>query len=122
MEWAWGRCVKLLMDRTDQIPSLTHHLSPFSSAMEGVCSVQVHAHDKHAFQGVASALVADLVPEHFRGTAYGIFNTDSPRHSSVSCKVLCGTFMGLVWPSCTFSCWAGLAVMAAPPRIRFSTH
>ena len=27
-----------------------------------------------AFQGAASALVADLVPEHLRGTAYGIFN------------------------------------------------
>ena len=27
-----------------------------------------------AFQGAASALVSDLVPENFRGTAYGIFN------------------------------------------------
>jgi len=27
-----------------------------------------------AFQGASSALIADLVPQHLRGTAYGIFN------------------------------------------------
>jgi MFS family permease len=27
-----------------------------------------------AFQGASSALVADLVPQHLRGTAYGVFN------------------------------------------------
>lgn len=65
-----------------------------------------------AFQGAASAMVADLVPEHLRGTAYGIFNTALGITAFPA-----SLFAGLLWdwygPAAPFLAGGSLALMAA---------
>jgi MFS family permease len=74
-----------------------------------------------AFQGAASALVADLVPASLRGTAYGIFN------AALGVAAFPASLMaGLLWdwygPSAPFLAGSGLSLLATlgilmiPPR------
>src|SRR5262245_4351254 len=64
-----------------------------------------------AFQGAASALVADLGPEHLRGTAYGIFNA-----ALGIAAFPASLFAGLLWdwygPAAPFLAGVVLALMA----------
>jgi MFS family permease len=64
-----------------------------------------------AFQGAASALVADLVPERLRGTAYGIFNA-----ALGIAAFPASLFAGLLWdwygPAAPFIAGSALALMA----------
>ena len=64
-----------------------------------------------AFQGAASALVADLVPEKLRGTAYGIYN------AALGVAAFPASLMaGLLWdwygPAAPFLAGGGLALLA----------
>jgi MFS family permease len=64
-----------------------------------------------AFLGASSALVAELVPQHLRGTAYGIFN------AALGVAALpASLFAGLLWdwygPPAPFLFGAALAVLA----------
>ena len=70
-----------------------------------------------ATEGVAKALVADLVPEELRGTAYGLFN------AAIGIMTLPASFIaGLLWqgmgswtgfgPSAPFFFGAGMALLA----------
>lgn len=65
-----------------------------------------------AFLGASSALVADLVPEHLRGTAYGIFNA-----ALGIAAFPASLFAGILWdwygPAAPFLAGGGLALLAA---------
>jgi MFS family permease len=65
-----------------------------------------------AFLGASSALVADLVPEHLRGTAYGIFNA-----ALGVAAFPASLFAGILWdwygPPAPFLAGGGLALLAA---------
>ncbi len=65
-----------------------------------------------AFQGAANALVADLVPEHLRGTAYGIFN-GALGIAAFPASLLAGLLWDWYGPPAPFLVGGGLAVMAA---------
>jgi len=64
-----------------------------------------------AFQGAANALVADLVPEQLRGTAYGIFSAGIGVTAFPA-----SLFAGLLWdwygPAAPFLAGGGLALLA----------
>jgi MFS family permease len=65
-----------------------------------------------AFLGASSALIADLVPENLRGTAYGIFN------AALGIAVLPASLVaGILWdwygPAAPFLAGGGLALLAA---------
>jgi MFS family permease len=65
-----------------------------------------------AFLGASSALVADLVPEHLRGTAYGIFNA-----ALGVAAFPASLFAGILWdwygPTAPFLFGGTLALLAA---------
>jgi MFS family permease len=65
-----------------------------------------------AFQGAASALVADLVPEHLRGTAYGIFNA-ALGIAAFPASLLAGLLWDWYGPAASFLAGGALALMAA---------
>ena len=64
-----------------------------------------------AFQGAASALVADLVPEHLRGTAYGIFNA-ALGIAAFPASLLAGLLWDWYGPAAPFLTGGALALMA----------
>lgn len=64
-----------------------------------------------AFLGASSALVADLVSEQLRGTAYGIFNT-ALGVAAFPASLLAGLFWDWYGPSAPFLFGAALAVLA----------
>ncbi len=74
-----------------------------------------------AFLGASSALVADLVPEHLRGTAYGIFNA-ALGVTALPASVIAGLLWDWYGPSAPFLFGGALAVLATvgllliPPR------
>ena len=65
-----------------------------------------------AFQGAASALVADLVPEDLRGTAYGIFNA-ALGIAAFPASLLAGLLWDWYGPAAPFLAGGALALMAA---------
>jgi MFS family permease len=65
-----------------------------------------------AFQGAASALVADLVPEHLRGTAYGIFNA-ALGIAAFPASLLAGLLWDWYGPAAPFLAGGALALIAA---------
>ena len=64
-----------------------------------------------AFLGASSALVADLVPERLRGTAYGIFNA-ALGVAALPASLIAGLLWDWYGPSAPFLFGAALAVMA----------
>ena len=64
-----------------------------------------------AFLGASSALVADLVPERLRGTAYGIFNA-ALGVAALPASVIAGVLWDLVRPGRAVSVRRRIAVMA----------
>jgi MFS family permease len=65
-----------------------------------------------AFLGASSALVADLVPEHLRGTAYGIFNA-ALGIAALPASLLAGFLWDWYGPAAPFLAGGGLALLAA---------
>jgi MFS family permease len=65
-----------------------------------------------AFLGASSALVADLVPEHLRGTAYGIFNA-ALGVAAFPASLLAGILWDWYGPAAPFLAGGGLALAAA---------
>lgn len=64
-----------------------------------------------AFQGAASALVSDLVPENLRGTAYGIFN-GALGIAALPASLLAGILWDWYGPAAPFLLGGGLALVA----------
>jgi MFS family permease len=64
-----------------------------------------------AFQGAASALIADLVPQGQRGTAYGIFNA-ALGVATFPASVFAGALWDWYGPPAPFLVGAGLALLA----------
>jgi MFS family permease len=64
-----------------------------------------------AFLGASSALVADLVPDHLRGTAYGIFNA-ALGVAALPASVIAGVLWDWYGPAAPFLFGAVLAVVA----------
>ncbi|HKY09830.1 MAG TPA: MFS transporter [Candidatus Binatia bacterium] len=64
-----------------------------------------------AFLGASSALVADLVPERLRGTAYGVFNA-ALGMAALPASVIAGLLWDWSGPAAPFLFGAVLAVMA----------
>jgi MFS family permease len=65
-----------------------------------------------AFQGAASALVADLVPSELRGTAYGLFN-GAIGVVAFPASLLAGLFWDWYGPPAPFLAGGALALVAA---------
>jgi MFS family permease len=65
-----------------------------------------------AFLGASSALVADLVPEHLRGTAYGIFNA-ALGIVAFPASMLAGLLWDWYGPAAPFLAGGALALVAA---------
>ena len=64
-----------------------------------------------AFLGASSAVVADLVPEHLRGTAYGVFNA-ALGVAALPASVIAGVLWDWYGPAAPFLFGAALALMA----------
>jgi MFS family permease len=64
-----------------------------------------------AFQGASSALIADLVPQHLRGTGYGIFNA-ALGVTALPASLLAGLLWDWYGPAAPFLFGAGLSVLA----------
>lgn len=64
-----------------------------------------------AFLGASSALIADLVPERLRGTAYGIFNA-ALGVAALPASVIAGLLWDWYGPAAPFLFGAALAVLA----------
>jgi MFS family permease len=64
-----------------------------------------------AFLGASSALVAELVPQHLRGTAYGIFNA-ALGVAAFPASLLAGLLWDWYGPAAPFLFGAALAVLA----------
>jgi MFS family permease len=64
-----------------------------------------------AFLGASSALVADLIPQHLRGTAYGIFNA-ALGVAAFPASLLAGLLWDWYGPPAPFLFGATLAVLA----------
>ena len=62
-------------------------------------------------QGVLSALVAAMAPEHLRGTAFGVFGLITGL-AALGASVLAGTLWDVIGPAATFAAGAGFAVLA----------
>jgi MFS family permease len=62
-------------------------------------------------QGVLSALVAAMAPEHLRGTAFGVFGLITGL-AALGASVLAGTLRDVIGPAATFAAGAGFAVLA----------
>jgi len=65
-----------------------------------------------AFQGAASALVADMVPEELRGTAYGIFN-GALGVATFPASLLAGLLWDWYGPAAPFLAGGALALVAS---------
>jgi MFS family permease len=65
-----------------------------------------------AFLGASSALIADLVPEHLRGTAYGIFNA-ALGIVALPASLLAGVLWDWYGPPAPFIAGGALALLAA---------
>jgi len=65
-----------------------------------------------AFLGASSALVADLVPEHLRGMAYGIFNA-ALGIAAFPASLVAGLLWDWYGPAAPFLAGGGLALLAA---------
>jgi MFS family permease len=65
-----------------------------------------------AFLGASSAIVAELAPQHLRGTAYGIFNA-ALGVTAFPASLLAGLLWDSYGPSAPFFFGAALAVLAA---------
>ena len=65
-----------------------------------------------AFQGAASAFVADMVPKELRGTAYGLFNT-AVGIAALPASVLAGLLWQWLGPRAPFLVGGTLALLAA---------
>lgn len=65
-----------------------------------------------AFLGASSAIVAELVPQHLRGTAYGIFNA-ALGVTALPASLLAGLLWDWYGPAAPFLFGAALAVVAA---------
>jgi MFS family permease len=64
-----------------------------------------------AFQGASSALIGDLVPQHLRGTGYGIFNA-ALGVAAFPASLLAGLFWDWYGPAAPFLFGAGLSILA----------
>jgi MFS family permease len=64
-----------------------------------------------AFLGASSAWVADLVPQHLRGTAYGIFNA-ALGVAALPASVIAGLLWDWYGPAAPFLFGGGLALLA----------
>jgi MFS family permease len=64
-----------------------------------------------AFQGASSALVADFVPQHLRGTAYGIFNA-ALGVAAFPASLIAGFLWDWYGPSAPFFFGGGLSILA----------
>jgi MFS family permease len=64
-----------------------------------------------AFQGASSALIADLVPQHLRGTGYGIFNA-ALGVVAFPASVLAGLLWDWYGPAAPFLFGGGLSILA----------
>jgi MFS family permease len=64
-----------------------------------------------AFQGASSALVADMVPQHLRGTAYGIFNA-ALGVAAFPASLIAGVLWDVYGPAAPFLFGGGLALVA----------
>jgi MFS family permease len=64
-----------------------------------------------AFQGAASALVSDLVPENLRGTAYGIFNA-ALGIAAFPASLVAGVLWDWYGPAAPFFFGGGLSILA----------
>jgi MFS family permease len=62
-------------------------------------------------QGVLSALVAAMAPEHLRGTAFGVFGLITGL-AALGASVLAGTLCDVIGPAATFAAGAGFTVLA----------
>jgi MFS family permease len=64
-----------------------------------------------AFQGASSALIADLVPQHLRGTAYGIFN-GALGVVAFPASLIAGILWDWYGPAAPFLFGAGVSLLA----------
>jgi MFS family permease len=64
-----------------------------------------------AFQGASSALIADLVPQHLRGTAYGIFN-GALGVAAFPASLIAGILWDWYGPAAPFLFGAGVSLLA----------
>ncbi|MEX0804465.1 MAG: MFS transporter [Candidatus Binatia bacterium] len=64
-----------------------------------------------AFQGASSALIADLVPQHLRGTGYGIFNA-ALGVAAFPASLIAGILWDWYGPSAPFLFGGGLSLIA----------
>jgi MFS family permease len=62
-------------------------------------------------QGVLSALVAAMAPEHLRGTAFGLFGLITGL-AALGASVLAGVLWDVIGPGATFAAGAGFAAVA----------
>lgn len=62
-------------------------------------------------QGVLSALVAAMAPEHLRGTAFGLFGLITGL-AALGASMLAGTLWDVIGPGATFAAGAGFAATA----------
>lgn len=74
-----------------------------------------------AFQGAATALVADLVPENLRGTAYGIFN-GALGVVAFPASLIAGLLWDWYGPSAPFLAGGSLALLAAVGILMIPLH
>ena len=77
--------------------------------MDSLCGVRALL---WGFPRSITALVAELVPQHLRGTAYGIFNA-ALGVAAFPASLLAGLLWDWYGPSAPFLFGAGLAVLAA---------
>jgi MFS family permease len=64
-----------------------------------------------AFQGASNALVADIVPQHLRGTAYGIFNA-ALGVAAFPASLIAGFLWDWYGPAAPFFFGGGLSILA----------
>jgi MFS family permease len=64
-----------------------------------------------AFQGASSALIADLVPQHLRGTAYGIFN-GALGVAAFPASLIAGILWDWYGPAAPFLFGSGVSLLA----------
>ena len=64
-----------------------------------------------AFQGASSALIADLVPQHLHGTAYGIFN-GALGVAAFPASLIAGILWDWYGPAAPFLFGSGVSLLA----------
>jgi len=73
-----------------------------------------------AFQGASSALVADMVPQHLRGTAYGIFNA-ALGVAAFPASLIAGILWDVYGPAAPFL-FGGVLALVAVSGFLMLTH